>query len=466
MAFQIPMGAFVDYTTRKKTFLIVFGLVSTLAPLVILLTQNIPVLLVKSVLEGFFVTGIRAFKGPFTLGIAGHENFESIAGSTEIFEHSGALVACAIAGAIGYALYPDVLPLFYVIAVFGSLSILSVVSMKAEINDDLARNKVLIEPSSSTTSAAKAAAKSVSLELQVEPEEIQADSTCLDDSSNDVDEDVHDDKLKEIHIGSEETQSDDDSGTEMSSESTASLWTIFFEDRNMTCFSLALFFFHLGNAAVMPLLGQVLALEDGKAGIPYTASNIAVAQLSSFLGVYTMTWFEARGYRINLPIAVGFGSLIPRIGTILLVLRFSEDINPYALIATQVFDGMGAGVNGLAILRVTKTLTEGTNRFGIVSSVSHLSCAIGGAFSNLISGYLIDAFGYEAGFGVLLVPSFLCLVFVFATKVEPPNAASKPGSSSSNNNNNHKTDTTTRKEPPETDVEKFQTPPSQQDEEV
>ena len=86
------------------------------------------------------------FKGPFTLGIAGHENFEEAAKYTEMSEHSGSLVVCLIAGIVGYVTYPNVLPIFYVIGVFGSVSTLCLLLMVPKekdhnlVDDDVARN--------------------------------------------------------------------------------------------------------------------------------------------------------------------------------------------------------------------------------------------------------------------------------------------------------------------------------------
>ena len=100
----------------------------------------------KAVLEGIDATGLMEFKGPFTLGIAGHENFEQAAKYTEMSEHSGSLVVCSIAGIIGYFVYPNVLPILYCIGVFGSVSALCLVLMvpnenrRSVVNDDLARN--------------------------------------------------------------------------------------------------------------------------------------------------------------------------------------------------------------------------------------------------------------------------------------------------------------------------------------
>ena len=420
------MGAFVDYTTHKKAFLIFFTLMSTLLPMVIVFTQNVPILVAKSVLEGISSTSLRVSKGPFALGIAGHENFEAIAKHTEIFEHSGSLVACAIAGAIGYILYPNVLPIFYVIGAFGSVAIVGLCMMTGRRNfmdDDLARNS----PHHQRRRLPQLPPPQISLEPppieNLTTKQISSDDNDDDceeimeiDSAVQRDQDIEKDPMR-VDTNTTGTASGDPTN-ENDDQDSESLWTIFVHNRAMSFFCLSVFFFHLGNAAVLPVLGQVLALENKKSGIPYTASKIVVAQLSSFLGVYIIDSFVTRGFKINVPVMIGFGSLIPRVAIIILVLQYSR--NPYVLIATQILDGVGAGVNGLSIMRVTKTLTEGTNRFGVVFGIANVSWGIGAALSNLITGYLISFWGYEVGFWFLLCPGFLSVFFMYVTKVAPP----------------------------------------------
>jgi hypothetical protein len=472
MVFQVPMGAFVDWTTHKKAFLVFFTALSTMLPIVIVFTQNIPILLVKSVFEGFAATSLKVFKGPFALGIAGHENFDDVSKHTENFEHAGSLVAGIIAGFIGYFLYPDVLPIFYVLGAFGVMATLGLLLMKEEnqeeseffysdetaertegmkrsrsfLDDDMARNsrssvvkKEEIHKAASAPNLSSFARdpkannikRSISVLMTEEivatnepardPKDKEFSSAAGHPEDKESSSAASDPKDKHFSSAASDPKDEELSSAAIDPEDkelSASLRSIFVEDPNMTFFCLAVFFFHLGNAAVLPVLGQVLALEDGKAGIPYTAANIAVAQLTSFLGVYMLDFFVKRGYTINVPTIIGFGALIPRVLIIIFVLRHSR--NPYLLVSTQLFDGIGAGVNGLSIMRVTKVLTEGTNRFGVVFSVATLSQAAGAALSNLISGYLIDSFSYEFGFWFLLSPGILSVFFAFITKVESP----------------------------------------------
>ena len=110
--------------------------------------------------------------------------------------------------------------------------------------------------------------------------------------------------------------------------------------------------------------------------------------MSSFLGVYIIDSFVTKGFKIDVLVMIGFRLLIPRVKIIIIVLQYSR--NPYVLIATQILDVVGAGVNGFSIMRVTKTLTEGGKRFGVIFGIANVLWGIGGALSNIIAGYLIS----------------------------------------------------------------------------
>lgn len=340
----------------------------TLAPLTIIFTNNIPVLLVKTIVEGVGSSGLAVLKGPFTLGIAGHDMFEDTSKLTEVSEHTGAFFAAMTAGAVAYALYPNVALLFYVIGMFGALAFVT----------------ILLMPTYSST---------------------QKDGTKFVI--------VNDDLARNAE------KCDDNTDTPRKHEQ-ASFKTVL-GDKNLVYFALGVFFFHLGNASVLPLLSQTLALDGGRSGVPFTAANIVVAQSCAVGAAYMMDYLQAKGLRINIPILIGFGAQAMRI-VIILGLRYYW-ANPYAFVATQFFDGIGAGVNGLGAMQVTKALTNGTNRFGKAFSVVNFCGFAGGGISNVISGYIVTLTNYNTGFICLFFPILLSLLLVHIMTVETTPAA-------------------------------------------
>eukprot|EP00588_Corethron_pennatum_P001557 CAMPEP_0194284228 /NCGR_PEP_ID=MMETSP0169-20130528/27084_1 /TAXON_ID=218684 /ORGANISM="Corethron pennatum, Strain L29A3" /LENGTH=541 /DNA_ID=CAMNT_0039029993 /DNA_START=234 /DNA_END=1856 /DNA_ORIENTATION=- len=361
MISQVPFGFVFDYTAKKKLIVFLCTTVCAFTPLAIILSKSVPILVIKTILEGVASSGLAVAKGPFTLGIAGHELFGITSKNTEVAEHMGAFFAALGAGCVAYTLFPNVKFLFYVIALFGCIASMCILFMPTRSTPDNDGNTFII----------------------------------LDDA---------------LACNSKKTTNDDKLQSKLDDEALISTWKTFSTDKNLLFFALAIFLFHLGNAAILPLLGQAIALRSGRAGIPYTAANIVVAQVSSIGAALAMNYYVTKGTRINIPILIGFGSQALRIGLILVLSYYWP--NEYALIATQLLDGLGAGVNGLATMLVTKFLTVGTNKFGLVFSVVNMSGFCGGALSNLISGFIVTATSYEIGFIFLLVPIVLSLLLI------------------------------------------------------
>ena len=89
--------------------------------------------------------------------------------------------------------------------------------------------------------------------------------------------------------------------------------------------------------------------------------------------------------------------------------------NPTALVAIQLLDGIGAGIFGVVGVLVIADLTRGTGRFNLVQGALATATGIGAALSNLMTGFVVKAAGYNAGFFTLAAIAGLALLFyVFA----------------------------------------------------
>jgi len=208
MCAQFPMGALVDYSTNKKGLILICTFMCTFAPLTIIFTNNVPILIVKTIIEGFASSGLAVLKGPFTLGIAGHEMFDETSKCTEVAEHTGAFFASLIAGSVAYAFYPNVELLFYVIGMFGVFAHLCILLMPAYSNVRKDGTKFLIVDDDLARNADK----------------------CDENTAVDV-------------------------NTKQGSDS---IWNTILGDKNLVYFAFGIFLFHLGNASVLPLLGESL----------------------------------------------------------------------------------------------------------------------------------------------------------------------------------------------------------------
>ena len=125
-----------------------------------------------------------------------------------------------------------------------------------------------------------------------------------------------------------------------------------FADRDILVFALAVTLFHFGNAAMLPLAGQLLTRShESLAPINMSACIIAaqlvmipVAHLSGKLG---SSWGRKPVFLI------GF-AILPIRG-----LLYTLSANPFFIVSVQLLDGIGAGIFGVLSVMVVADLTRG-----------------------------------------------------------------------------------------------------------
>jgi predicted MFS family arabinose efflux permease len=72
--------------------------------------------------------------------------------------------------------------------------------------------------------------------------------------------------------------------------------------------------------------------------------------------------------------------------------------NPYYLVAVQVLDGVGAGVINVVGVLVIADLTLGTGRFNFLQGGLATATGLGASLSNFVTGVVVHAGGFDAGF--------------------------------------------------------------------
>lgn len=185
-------------------------------------------------------------------------------------------------------------------------------------------------------------------------------------------------------------------------------------DRRVRVLLAATALFHLANAPVMPFLGSYIQTLGGSH--VQVAAVVLVAQT------------------IMIPIAVAAGFLCDRwgrkpvfaIGFIALPLRillYTLTSNPWALVALQAFDGIGAGIYGVVIVAMCADLTKGKGGFNALSGLIATALAIGGVIGPLGAGFLAEHLGYNGFFlvfaGIAAVAAGLFLTMMPETRGEP-----------------------------------------------
>jgi MFS family permease len=274
---QTPAGALVDTVRAKRIVVAVAALVvSAVSLLLPWLPDFSPVAISQATAHA-----AGAVLGPglaaITLGVVGHEAFTRRIGRKESFNHAGNAFAAGVAGIAAYGLGPSVV--FYLLAVNSIASLVSVLAVPARaIDHDLARG-------------------------------------------------LHD-ALPIPGASVKEQDADKPSG----------LQTLF-ACRPLMIFAACALLFHAANAAMLPLVGQKLALQDRNLGTSLMSACIVAAQIvmvpmALLVGAKADRWGRK-------PLFLAGFVILPIRGVLY---TFSDD--RLWLVGVQLLDGVGAGIYG------------------------------------------------------------------------------------------------------------------------
>jgi MFS family permease len=192
-------------------------------------------------------------------------------------------------------------------------------------------------------------------------------------------------------------------------------------DRRLLIFAAAMAAFHLANAAMLPLVGQVLALQNKDVGTALMATCVVAAQvvmvpMAYLAGTKADSWGRKRIFLIGFAFLTARGFL------------YTLSDNPYWLVGVQVLDGVGAGIFGALFPLVVQDLTHGTGRFNVSLGALTTVWGVGAAVSNALAGWIVVVAGYRAAFISLGIIAAAGLVLYAAAMPETgPKAAGKAG---------------------------------------
>ncbi|MGJ7581080.1 MFS transporter [Variovorax sp. RHLX14] len=156
-----------------------------------------------------------------------------------------------------------------------------------------------------------------------------------------------------------------------------------FRNRGLLLFGLTCALFHLGNAAMLPLLNQRLAATVAdSAPLLWTGIAIVVAQLT----MIPVALWVSRSKRFDIVWFVYAAILVLPIRGALAYAFTSEWNN----IPVQVLDGLAAGVLGVATPLMVQRYVQGTGRFntalGFVMTLQGIGAALSPGIANAIVG--------------------------------------------------------------------------------
>ena len=343
MIMTAPAGALVDATTRKRAYVIVPGVCTVLASFIILLSQQFWLVAASQIATAIAGAAIGPAVNGMTLGIVRQAGFNKQNGHNQAFNHAGNMVGAALSGFLGWKF--GMAAVFWLAALFGVLSITSVLMIPREaIDDNEARG-----------------------------------------------------------LGGDSKEGGKPSG-----------FRVLLDCKPLLILAAALACFHLGNGAMLPLYG--MAVVAAKQGDPagFVATTIVVAQGVMILAsLLAMRMGAKEG--LWLVMLISFAALPIR------GLVAAHWITHWGVYPVQILDGVGAGLQSVAVPALVARILNGTGRVNVGQGAVMTVQGLGASLSPAIGGWIAQGFGYSAMF--LILGSFalasIALWVVFAPVLKP-----------------------------------------------
>jgi MFS family permease len=201
--------------------------------------------------------------------------------------------------------------------------------------------------------------------------------------------------------------------------------SVLIASKPLLIFAVCATLFHFANAAMLPLVGQKLALANKGAETVLMSACIIAAQvvmlpMALIVGARADSWGRK-------PIFLAAFAVLPIRGALY---TLSDD--PFWLVAVQLLDGVGAGIFGVLAPLVVADLMRGTGRYNVSLGAIATMQGIGASFSNTVAGLIVVKAGYSMAF-LTLAAVALAAFMIFAIAMpetgnpEKKNPRARPG---------------------------------------
>jgi len=186
-------------------------------------------------------------------------------------------------------------------------------------------------------------------------------------------------------------------------------FTVLLRSKPLLVLGVTLTLFHLGNAAMLPLLGQAAVAKGEGNASAFTGATIVIAQLTMVpVALFAARLAETKGYWPVFLIAL---IALPVRG-----LAASLTGGAWALVPVQILDGFGAGALGVAVPGLVARILAGTGHVNAGLGAVMTLQAIGAALSMSVGGVVAEQFGYAAAFVTLGAIAVVALLVWLVTR--------------------------------------------------
>ena len=171
---------------------------------------------------------------------------------------------------------------------------------------------------------------------------------------------------------------------------------------------------------MLPLAGEKLSQGKPDESPLFMASCVVTAQLVMVpMAILVGRKADAWGRK---PLFLAGFAVLPLRG-----LLFALADNPYAVVAIQILDGVGAGIFGALFYIVVADFTRGTGRFNLAQGAAAACWGMGAALSNGVAGMIVNGFGFSAAFFFLGACALGALGIYFFAVPSPAITGPRPG---------------------------------------
>jgi predicted MFS family arabinose efflux permease len=159
----------------------------------------------------------------------------------------------------------------------------------------------------------------------------------------------------------------------------------------------AVVFFHLGNAAMLPFYGQALVAAGQGDPAGTTGLTVVIAQGTMMVTSLATAHAVTRGWSgYWMAMSVAFASLPVRAAV-----AGSTATRGWGLYPVQVLDGVGAGVQSVAVPGLTARVLAGSGRVNTGFGLIMTAHGAGSALSHVFAGWIAEAKGYSFALYIL-----------------------------------------------------------------
>ena len=338
---QTPAGALIDQLRQKRAIVAVGIVLIAIACLATPLFTTFPVVAGSQMLIGIAGAIFPPTLAAMALGLVGRRRMDRQMGTNQAFNAAGNVFAALAFGAVGYYFQLSWM-FFFVVA----LCVISLLCLQ-----------------------------------RIRPSDIDYEAARGGGDSNDAQ--------------GNDGEAPDKAGAGAAFAGLVGTFTQLWRKRSVRVFLLCAVIFHFANAAMVPLVTQMLGKNEGPQKAVLLTSGYMVASQLVFVVVAAASGRLASSLGRKPLFLFAFAALALR-GVL-----YTLSDRPAALIAVQCMDGLGAGIFGVAGVLIIADLTEGTGRFNAAQGAVATAQGLGAFLSNSVAGVVAHRAGPHAAFWML-----------------------------------------------------------------